>query len=162
MMRRATCYHAVREAAAAGLAIAAIVLTVSILAAFALYERDNAASLRKEKEKTERTLYFQRITLAHRELTANFTNPARAEELLEACPIQQRGWEWHYLNRLWQIEPVVLRDPGSEEFHSVAFSPDGQHVAAACRRRDGQGLGPEDRPGSHPPWSRKVCLRRGV
>jgi hypothetical protein len=33
-----------------------------------------------------------RIALAHRELTANLANPARAEELLEACPPGRRGW----------------------------------------------------------------------
>jgi WD40 repeat protein len=27
----------------------------------------------------------------------------------------------------------VLREPGNEEINSVAFSPDGEHLAAACR-----------------------------
>ncbi|MBV8430840.1 MAG: protein kinase, partial [Solirubrobacterales bacterium] len=85
------------------------------------------------RRELDSTLYFQRIALAHRELTANFTNPARAEELLEACPPQRRGWEWSYLKRLWRVEPVVLRDPGNQVVYSVALSPDGEHIAAACR-----------------------------
>jgi hypothetical protein len=80
----------------------------------------------------ESTLYFQRITLAHRELTANFANPARAEELLDLCPPERRGWEWYYLKRLARVEPVVFRDPNNEQIHSVALSPDGEHLAAAC------------------------------
>jgi WD40 repeat protein/tRNA A-37 threonylcarbamoyl transferase component Bud32 len=111
-------------------------LTAAVLLLFAAgfagvtwnYWRAEAA-----RRELERTLYFQRIALAHRELTANFTNPARAEELLEACPPQRRGWEWSYLKRLWQVDPVVLRDPGNPVVYSVALSPDGEHVAAACR-----------------------------
>jgi WD40 repeat protein len=111
-------------------------LTAAVLMIFAAgfagvtwnYWRAEAA-----RRELESTLYFQRIALAHRELTANFTNPARAEELLEACPPQRRGWEWSYLKRLWRVEPVVLRDPGNQVIYSVALSPDGEHVAAACR-----------------------------
>jgi WD40 repeat protein len=42
-----------------------------------------------------------------------------------------RDWEWHYLKRLRFIEPLVLRDPGSQEVYGVAFSPDGRHLASA-------------------------------
>jgi tRNA A-37 threonylcarbamoyl transferase component Bud32 len=85
------------------------------------------------RQDLEANLYFTRIALAHRELTAKLANPDRAEELLDLCPPDRRNWEWHYLKRLWRVEPVVLRDPGDQEFNSVAFGPDGQHVAAACR-----------------------------
>src|SRR5207249_7737039 len=57
---------------------------------------------------------------------------AKAETLLDACPPELRGWEWHYLKRLWRVEPLVLRDPGNTEVNSVAFSPDGEQLAAAC------------------------------
>jgi WD40 repeat protein/serine/threonine protein kinase len=86
-------------------------------------------------DRLERTLYYHRIALAHRELTANQPNPAKAEELLDACPPERRGWEWHYLKRLWRVEPVVLRAPGNKEISGVAFSPDGEHLAAACLDR---------------------------
>jgi WD40 repeat protein/serine/threonine protein kinase len=86
-------------------------------------------------EREQQTAYFHRIALAHSELTANFPDPARAEEFLEACPPERRGWEWHYLKRLWRIEPIVLGDLENKEINSVAFSPDGKHLAAACGNR---------------------------
>jgi len=55
--------------------------------------------------------------------------------LLDLCPADRRGWEWHYLKRLWRVEPVVLRAPGNKEVSGVAFSPDGEHLAAACLDR---------------------------
>jgi tetratricopeptide (TPR) repeat protein len=53
MMRKAGRYHAVRGLAVAILALVGVVLAVSTLAAFALYQREAAETLRKEKEKTE-------------------------------------------------------------------------------------------------------------
>src|SRR5437660_4459356 len=44
-----------------------------------------------------------------------------------------RQWEWDYLNRRCRVEPVTLRS--QEKVYSVAFSPDGQRLAAA--RGDG-------------------------
>jgi WD40 repeat protein/serine/threonine protein kinase len=96
-------------------------------------EAENRADLEAQaKEELETTLYFHRIALAHRELTASIPIPAKAEALLDACPLELRGWEWHYLKRLWRVEPVVLRNPANTEVNSVAFSPDGDQVAAAC------------------------------
>jgi WD40 repeat protein/serine/threonine protein kinase len=83
-------------------------------------------------EREQQTSYFHRIALAHSELTANLTDPDRAEELLDACPPERRGWEWDYLQRLWRVEPVVLSDPANQAINSVAYSPDGEHLAAAC------------------------------
>jgi len=118
-----------RNPVVAGLIAAVLLLFVAGFAGVA-WNYWKAETARREQEST---LYFQRIALAHRELTANFTNPARAEKVLEACPPERRGWEWYYLKRLWRVEPVVLRDPGNEEINSVAFSPDGEHLAAASR-----------------------------
>jgi WD40 repeat protein len=120
-----------RNPVVAGLTAAVLLLFVAGFAGVA-WNYWKAEAARREQEST---LYFQRITLAHRELTANVTNPARAEELLDACPPERRGWEWYYLKRLWRVEPVVLRDPGNDEVNGVAFSPDGRHLAAACRDR---------------------------
>ena len=71
--------------------------------------------------------YFHRIALAHRELSAD--NLGGALKLLDECPEDLRGWEWHYLMRLCRVEPVVLRD--KTEVNSVAFSPDGERLASA-------------------------------
>ena len=81
----------------------------------------------KAKEDLRVEGYFQRITVAHRELSID--NLAAALRALEGCPQDLRGWEWHYLMRLFKFEPRVLRD--STEVHGVAFSPDGERIASA-------------------------------
>jgi WD40 repeat protein/serine/threonine protein kinase len=88
--------------------------------------------LETKRQELDANLYRHRIALAYQELTAGHPHPGHAEELLEACPQELRGWEWHYLKRLWRSEPVVLREPGNTGVQSVAFSPDGAQVAAAC------------------------------
>jgi WD40 repeat protein/serine/threonine protein kinase len=71
--------------------------------------------------------YFQRITVAHRELSIG--NVAAAVRALRECPEDLREWEWHYLMRLCKVEPLVLQD--STEVFGVAFSPDGERIASA-------------------------------
>jgi WD40 repeat protein/serine/threonine protein kinase len=80
----------------------------------------------KALDREQRETYFQRITVAHRELTAN---PAAALRALQDCPEDLRGWEWHYLMRLSRIEPLVLQ--AKNEVIGVAFSPDGERLASA-------------------------------
>jgi WD40 repeat protein/serine/threonine protein kinase len=107
-------------------AVATLLFVVAVGATFA------ALQSRRHSQQLESNLYFQSIALAHRVLTANIPIPAKAEALLDACPEHLRGWEWDYLKRLWRIEPVVLRDPAHAKVNSVAFSPDGTHLAAGC------------------------------
>jgi WD40 repeat protein len=118
-----------RNPVVAGLTAAVLLLFVAGVAGVSWNYRQAEAA----RQDLEANLYFARIALAHRELTAKLANPEGAEDLLDLCPPDRRSWEWHYLKRLWRVEPVVLRDPGDDEFNSVAFSPDGQHLAAACR-----------------------------
>ena len=87
-------------------------------------------ALEREQEALEREQrdgYFHRIALAHRELSRD--NLGRALEQLDKCPAELRQWEWHYLNRLCRVEPVVLRD--KTEVNSLAFSPGGERIASA-------------------------------
>jgi eukaryotic-like serine/threonine-protein kinase len=94
-------------------------------------KEEKSEALRREiraKEELERALYFQRIASAERELATN--NVARAEELLDECPLSLRGWEWHYLKRLRYQPPFVFRGHDNWAL-GVAFSPDGQQVASA-------------------------------
>jgi WD40 repeat protein/serine/threonine protein kinase len=79
-------------------------------------------------ERERREANFHRLTLAHRELSAD--NLGRALKLLDECPEDLREWEWHYLMRLCRVEPLVLRDEA--EVNGVAFSPDGERLASAC------------------------------
>ncbi|MGD9853849.1 MAG: WD40 repeat domain-containing serine/threonine protein kinase [Planctomycetaceae bacterium] len=94
----------------------------------ALEERTLAKEdLEKTLQRERRDSYFHRIALADRELAAN--NLGRALQLLEECPQDLREWEWHYLMRLCRVEPVILHD--NAEVNSIAFSPDGEHLASA-------------------------------
>jgi WD40 repeat protein/tRNA A-37 threonylcarbamoyl transferase component Bud32 len=87
----------------------------------ALAQREQA--LQRERE----TSYFQTIALTAPEALAN--NVQRADRLLDGCPAEFRNWEWHYLKRLCHAELLTLH-PRTEPA-CVAFSPDGQRVAAA-------------------------------
>jgi WD40 repeat protein/serine/threonine protein kinase len=116
-----------REVLAAG---AAAVAAVAGVAGLAVSRALIARALRSEtraKEDLRVEVYFQRITVAHRELSID--NLAAALRALEDCPQDLRGWEWHYLKRLFKFEPQVLRD--STEVYGVAFSPDGERIASA-------------------------------
>jgi WD40 repeat protein len=78
-------------------------------------------------ETVEANLYFAHIALAERELAAN--HGARTLDLLDQCPKDLRGWEWHFLRRWLHEEPRVFTGPTSG-FYGVAFSPNGQVLAA--------------------------------
>jgi DNA-binding beta-propeller fold protein YncE len=109
--------------AVAGLATSTVLITRE--------QRVTAAALSAEtraKGDLQHTANFNRITLAYRELSAD--NLGRTLQLLNDCPNDLRDWEWHYLNRLCRVEPLVLHD--TCEIHAVAFSPDGTRIAAAC------------------------------
>jgi WD40 repeat protein/serine/threonine protein kinase len=79
----------------------------------------------KERERVE--TYFQRITVAHRELSID--NLAAALRALRECPDDLRDWEWHYLIRLCKVDPLVI--PIGAEAFGVAFSSDGKLLASA-------------------------------
>jgi dipeptidyl aminopeptidase/acylaminoacyl peptidase len=116
----------------AGLSLVAmLVLAVIGLAASNVLILREKAQTDAAKEQLERTLYYQRIALAHRDLTAIHPNPALAEELLQACPLDRRGWEWDYLKRLRHKMPLPLHHDSI--VFSVDFSPDGQYLASGCR-----------------------------
>jgi eukaryotic-like serine/threonine-protein kinase len=71
------------------------------------------------------TTYYQMIALAAPEVRAN--NVRRADQLLDACPVELRRWEWAALKRLAHAEARSLALPS--EPASVAFSRDGRLLA---------------------------------
>jgi eukaryotic-like serine/threonine-protein kinase len=126
----------------AGALIVGLVLTLASLAVstfrIAGEQRKTAKALHAEtraKDELSNVLarerldaYFHRITLAHRELSAD--NLGEALKLLEDCPEALRRWEWNFLARAAKVDPLLLRGPTSP--HAVAFHPDGRHVAGGC------------------------------
>jgi WD40 repeat protein len=85
--------------------------------------------LHQALERERRNSYVQRIALADRELSAN--NLSRMEALLQQCPADLRGWEWHYLKRLRSTAQFPMRH--ESPVYSVEFSLDGQYLATATK-----------------------------
>ena len=77
-----------------------------------------------------KTAYFQRIALAEREWSSN--NLSRAVELLEQCPPDLRGWEWHFLTRLLRGKTLPPLEHGSAVL-GAAISPDGRWVLSGVK-----------------------------
>jgi WD40 repeat protein len=87
---------------------------------------DLAKTLKQERQDS----YDRGIALAYRELSAD--NLGRALNiLLDECPGDLRKWEWDLLMRLCRVEQVILRNEREVGVTSVAFSPDGERLAAA-------------------------------
>jgi WD40 repeat protein/serine/threonine protein kinase len=109
----------------AALVTSALVATALVLGtAVSLWEAVRAnQAVRREQQSS----YFQRIALADREWSAN--NLSRAVELLDQCPPELRGWEWHYLQRLRGKSLPPLRHDAT--VLSVAISRDGELIASS-------------------------------
>jgi WD40 repeat protein/serine/threonine protein kinase len=91
--------------------------------------------------------YVNRIGRALLEIEAD-GNVILAERLLDGCPTDLRGWEWHYVRRLCHLARSTYRGhnghrPGEPDrpdespfpdrtIRGVAFSPDGTWVASAA------------------------------
>ena len=86
----------------------------------------------RTRKALEHQLYYHRIALAERERADN--NLQRATELLAACPVGLRGWEWYCLQRLCHADPLTLRGHGAA-VSAIAFSPDGAYLASAGHDR---------------------------
>ena len=54
----------------------------------------------------------------------------QVEKLLDDCPTDRRGWEWHYLKRLCHTDLLTLRGH-TDAVNGVAYSPDGTRLASA-------------------------------
>jgi WD40 repeat protein len=80
-------------------------------------------------ERERHSSYYQRIALADREWAVN--NLRGAEQLLDACPADLRGWEWRYLKgkRLQGHPP--LKHPSA--VFTAVFSPDGRWIASGSQ-----------------------------
>jgi WD40 repeat protein/serine/threonine protein kinase len=107
----------------------AVLLAVAGLAASTVLVWRANHGLSESLERERQNSYFQRIALADREWSAN--NLARVEQLLDECPADLRGWEWHYLKRL-RYKTLSALDHASLVL-CVAFNPTGQYLASGSR-----------------------------
>jgi WD40 repeat protein/serine/threonine protein kinase len=92
-------------------------------------ESRTRADLEQALERERQNSYYQRIALAEREWSAN--NFGRVEQLLDTCPADLRGWEWHYLHRLRHDNLLPLRHAAAVS--SAVFSPDGRWIASGSQ-----------------------------
>lgn len=119
----------------AGMVTAAVIGLVVLLAVGSLtvsYLRIEK-SLRHEQEAKQdlvQSLYYQWVSAAAHERTKN--RHAHAEELLQQCPSDLRGWEWHYLKRRPFTDVRTLAH--DDIINRVAWSPDGQLLASGGRK----------------------------
>jgi WD40 repeat protein len=85
---------------------------------------------RASEEQARRQLYFRQITLAQQAWADNHVNLAL--NYLRSNPADLRGWEWHYLMRLSQEQPVSTALAGhTAAVRAVAVSPDIKRIASA-------------------------------
>jgi WD40 repeat protein len=82
---------------------------------------------------SESSLYSNRIALAERHRLAHDT--ARAEQLLDECPVSLRDWEWRYLKRRL-VEGVRIYTDNEGPVFSVALSPDDRYIVSRDSGRD--------------------------
>lgn len=137
-------------------AVALLVVTgVSLLAAFWV----NGERRRAEQAKADETDARQRAELAHEAETQqrrvaddalraaqtalysnHITQAERAWsdsnfdlacEALDACPVQQRAWEWNYMRRRCDPCLLTLAPSPDETALAVAFSPVGRRLASS-------------------------------
>jgi WD40 repeat protein/predicted Ser/Thr protein kinase len=119
-----------RPVLAALIAVLAAVLATGLPTVTWLWQRaeSRAAAEIRLRQELETHLYFKSIALAECELLVN--NVGRSEELLDATPVGQRGWEWNHLKRRRYGPPQTLQ--GHRTFvTSLAGSADGRMLASA-------------------------------
>lgn len=101
---------------------------------------DHLVEADRQRERAEASLYQAHITQALLHYRANSFEKA-VQALYNATPsIRQkdrRGWEWFYLNRLFQCELRKFDGHQSDKktawISALAFSPDGQQLAVGAR-----------------------------
>jgi WD40 repeat protein len=110
-------------------ALVVLVLAVVALAVSTALIWRAKADLGKALERERQTSYYQRIARAEREWSAN--DLRGLEQLLDACPSDLRGWEWHYLKRL-SLQNISPLEHAAAVF-AATFSPDGRWIVSGSQ-----------------------------
>jgi len=94
---------------------------------------DNRNAADEARGRAETALYFNRVSLADKYWLAD--NLSVSRRLLDECPLDRRGFEWHFLDRLHHADLLTL--PGNGQFTtSLKFSSDGKRMAAFSQYGD--------------------------
>lgn len=112
--------------------LATLFMSVCLALAVITWLWQSAESSRRSeqtaRQRSERSLYAQSITLLHSQFRLNHISENRVREKLDELPPEQRGWEWHYLRGL--CEQSVWESPPNQQTVSTAvLSPDGRYAA---------------------------------
>lgn len=110
--------------AAAALAVMSLISNLLVMAASNEQVRSEQQATSQSLQREKAASYVQRIALAERELTSG--NVGRAEELLDECPLEYRGWEWRFLKRRRFGNPAPLQHAATVV--RVAYSPKGHRL----------------------------------
>jgi WD40 repeat protein len=116
-----------RHPAAAAMVVASAVAGLSLVAAG--FSLAYSGRLRRANELAERYLYFLRLNQAGVAWRDNALD--RTAALLDECPPDQRGWEWHFLDQQCHSSLLDLKGHTAGVW-GVAYSPpDGRRIASA-------------------------------
>ena len=125
----------------AGLSIIAVVLTLAVgLVAGVGYlltqqaaDREAAAIVESKSAgvQADANRYISMISSVQSRCLASDTKTAEKE--LDACPADQRNWEWGYLKRLCHLEVGTVHLDAEEPTHAV-ISSDGKTIVVSARR----------------------------
>jgi WD40 repeat protein/serine/threonine protein kinase len=120
------CKWARRKPAIALLTAAIVLVSIAGLASVIWQWRKTVAA----NEELRYQNYDNSITVSWQRLVTGY--PHRAEEILERCPAELRGWEWHYLKRWWQYQAFDL-DGHAAAVQALELSADGKLLASGGR-----------------------------
>ncbi|MBA3484324.1 MAG: protein kinase, partial [Pirellulales bacterium] len=109
-------------------AIGSLISGVLVLAASNATVRQEQFQTREALDREKGTSYSRSIALAERRMSAG--NVGGAEELLDECPPELRGWEWNFLKRQRYGNAAPLEH--SDTVVRVTFSPNGREIASGC------------------------------
>lgn len=118
-------------------ALVAAAIMLGLIVSTTLYfraERMRVLAEKAEKKAEERaedyrsSLYFNSIALA--DIAHRDGNMQRLGELLELCPEDLRGWEWHRLNHISKPPCMIIRGHRGP-IYPAGFSPNGKRVVSA-------------------------------